>query len=358
MNLSARELATRLSLALEGDGDATLSGVADLESAGAGEITFVTSEKYAPALAASKASAAIVPSSLALPEPHPAAILRADDPNAAFIAACILFAPPPVEDPKGVHPLACVSPEATVAPSASVGAFAVVEAGASVGEGTVVRAHAYVGHGAKIGRDCLLYPTSVVREHCVLGDRVILQPGAIVGADGFGYMPDANGVRTKIPQTGIVVLEDDVELGAGACVDRARFGKTVVGHGTKIDNLVQVAHNCRIGHDSVLCAQVGLAGTTTIGHHVICAGQVGVAGHLTIGDGVIVGAQSGVAKSLPAGQMYLGSPAVPRLEFGRSLAHTASIPKLKEQVKALAARIASLESAVAAASASAPSAAE
>ena len=349
MNLSARELAARLSLALEGDGDAVLTGVADLESAAAGELTFATDAKYAPVLAASKASAAIVPAAFDLPESHPAAILRADNPNAAFTAACILFAPPAVEDPKGIHPLACVSPDATGSPDASVGPFAVVEAGAVVGEGTVLRAQSYVGHGAKIGRNCLLYPASVVREHCVLGDRVILQPGAIVGADGFGYVPDANGVRTKIPQTGIVVLEDDVELGAGACVDRARFGKTVVGHGTKIDNLVQIAHNCRIGHDSVLCAQVGLAGTTTLGHHVICAGQVGVAGHLSIGDGVIVGAQSGVAKSLPAGQMYLGSPAVPRLEFGRSLAHTASIPKLKEQLKALATRLSALESAASAA---------
>ena len=358
MNLTARELASRLSLALEGDADAVLTGVADLETAAAGDLTFVTDAKYAPALAQGKATAAIVPESLALPDPHPAAILRAADPNAAFTAACALFAPPPVEQPQGIHPLAFVSPEADVSPEASVGPFAVVEAGATVGAGTAIRAQAYVGHGAKIGRDCLLYPASVVREHCVLGDRVILQPGAVVGADGFGYAADAAGVRTKIPQTGIVVLEDDVELGACACVDRARFGKTVVGHGTKIDNLVQVAHNCRIGSDSVLCAQVGLAGTTTLGSHVICAGQVGIAGHLSIGDWAVVGAQSGVAKSLPGAQMYLGSPAVPRLEFGRSLAHTASIPKMKEQIKALATRLASLESALAAASASAPAATE
>jgi len=347
MTFTAQDLANRLSLVLEGDAATVLTGVADLESAAEGDVVFATSEKFAAALAASKASAVVAPPSLALPDARPAAVFRAEDPSAAFTAICGLFAPPAVVQEKGVHPLAFVSPEATLAEGVSVGPFAVVEAGAEVGEGTVLRARSYVGHGAKIGRDCLLYPGSVVREHCVLGDRVILQPGAVVGADGFGYAVDARGVRTKIPQTGIVVLEDDVELGACACVDRARFGKTVIGHGTKIDNLVQVAHNCRIGHDSVLCAQVGLAGTTNVGNYVICAGQVGVAGHLTIGDGVVVGAQSGVAKSLPGGQMYLGSPAVPRLEFGRSLAHTASIPKMKAELKALAARLAALEAAAA-----------
>ena len=151
------------------------------------------------------------------------------------------------------------------------------------------------------------------------------------------------GVRTKIPQTGIVVLEDDVEIGANATVDRARFGETRVGKGTKVDNLVMIAHNCVIGEHSVLCSQVGMAGTTTLGKHVICAGQAGLAGHLTVGDGAVIGAQAGVPKDLPGGQMYLGAPAVPRLEFGKSLAHVAGIPKLKEQLKALEARLAALE---------------
>ena len=165
----------------------------------------------------------------------------------------------------------------------------------------------------------------------------------MIGADGFGYAVDAHGVRTKIPQVGIVVLEDDVEIGANATVDRARFGETRIGRGTKVDNLVQIAHNCVIGEHSVLCSQVGLAGTTTLGKHVICAGQAGLAGHLTVGDHAVVGAQAGVSKDLPGGQMYLGAPAVPRLEFGRSLAHVAGLPKLKEQLKALEARLAALE---------------
>ena len=202
-----------------------------------------------------------------------------------------------------------------------------------------------MGHGAKLGRDCLLYPLASIRERCVLGDRVILHNGAVIGSDGFGYTVDAQGVRTKIPQTGIVVLEDDVEIGANATIDRARFGETRVGKGTKVDNLVQIAHNCVIGDHSVLCSQVGLAGTTTLGRHVICAGQAGLAGHLTIGDGAVIGAQAGVPKDLPGGQMYLGAPAVPRLEFGKSLAHVASLPKLKDKLKELEKRLAGVEQA-------------
>jgi UDP-3-O-[3-hydroxymyristoyl] glucosamine N-acyltransferase len=234
-----------------------------------------------------------------------------------------------------VHPQAWVSPEAKLGAEVSVGAFAVVEAGADIGDGTTLYPQTYVGHGAKLGRDCLLYPLASIRERCVLGDRVILHNGAVIGSDGFGYTVDAQGVRTKIPQTGIVVLEDDVEIGANATIDRARFGETRVGKGTKVDNLVQIAHNCVIGDHSVLCSQVGLAGTTTLGRHVICAGQAGLAGHLTIGDGAVIGAQAGVPKDLPGGQMYLGAPAVPRLEFGKSLAHVASLPKLKDKLKEL-----------------------
>ncbi|HOO21970.1 MAG TPA: UDP-3-O-(3-hydroxymyristoyl)glucosamine N-acyltransferase, partial [Kiritimatiellia bacterium] len=189
------------------------------------------------------------------------------------------------------------------------------------------------------------YPLASIRERCVLGDRVILHNGAVIGSDGFGYTVDAQGVRTKIPQTGIVVLEDDVEIGANTTVDRARFGETRVGKGTKVDNLVQIAHNCVIGEHSVLCAQMGMAGTTTLGRRVICAGQAGLAGHLTVGDGAVIGAQAGVPKDLPGGQMYLGAPAVPRLEFGKSLAHVASLPRLKDKLKELEARLSRLEQA-------------
>ncbi len=340
--LTTGELAAKLGAALEGDSGIVLQGVSDLRAAGAGQVSFAGNPKYLPEVAASRASAVIVPKEAAIPAPHPA-LLRAADADAAFAAACALFAPRPVVLPRGVHPQALVSPQAKLGREVSIGAFAVVEAGAVIGDGTTLYPQTYVGHEAKLGRDCLLYPFASVRERCELGDRVILHNGAVIGSDGFGYAVDAKGVRTKIPQTGIVVLEDDVEIGANTTVDRARFGRTRVGKGTKVDNLVMIAHNCVIGEHSVLCSQVGLAGTTTLGNHVICAGQAGLAGHLTVGDGAVVGAQAGVSKDLPGGQMYLGAPAVPRLEFGRSLAHVAGIPKLKEQIKALEARLAALE---------------
>ncbi|HPJ57045.1 MAG TPA: UDP-3-O-(3-hydroxymyristoyl)glucosamine N-acyltransferase [Kiritimatiellia bacterium] len=342
--LTTGELAVRLGAELEGDASALVTGVADLKAARAGQVSFAGHPKYLPAVAASGATAVIVPQAAQVEAPRPA-LLRVADADAAFAAACALFAPEPVVQPRGVHPQAWVSPEAKLGAEVSIGAFAVVEAGADIGDGTTLYPQTYVGHGAKLGRGCLLYPLASIRERCVLGDRVILHNGAVIGSDGFGYTVDAQGVRTKIPQTGIVVLEDDVEIGANTTVDRARFGETRVGKGTKVDNLVQIAHNCVIGEHSVLCAQMGMAGTTTLGRRVICAGQAGLAGHLTVGDGAVIGAQAGVPKDLPGGQMYLGAPAVPRLEFGKSLAHVASLPRLKDKLKELEARLARLEQA-------------
>lgn len=342
--LTTGELAEKLGAELEGEAGGELRGVADLRAARTGQVSFAGSPRYLSDAAASDATAVIVPKDAALDSPRPA-LLRVENVDAAFAAACALFAPPPVVCPRGVHPQALVSPKAKLGRNISIGAFAVVEAGAEVGDGTTLYPQTYVGHGAKLGADCLLYPLASVRERCVLGDRVILHNGAVIGSEGFGYTVDDKGIRTKIPQTGIAVLEEDVEIGANATVDRARFGETRIGRGTKVDNLVMIAHNCIIGEHSVLCSQVGLAGTTTLGKHVICAGQAGLAGHLKVGDGAVIGAQAGVPKDLPGGQMYLGAPAVPRLEFGKSVAHVASIPKLKDKLKSLEARLAALEQA-------------
>lgn len=340
--LTTGALAAKLDAVLEGNPAVALNGVAELRMAGAGQVSFAGSSRYLSEVAASGAAAVIVPKDAVIASPKPV-LMRVANVDGAFAAACALFAPLPVAMPRGVHPQALVSPQAKLGQNVSVGAFAVVEAGAEIGAGTTLYPQTYVGHETKLGSDCLLYPFASVRERCVLGDRVILHNGAVVGGEGFGYTVDAQGVRTKIPQTGIVVLEDDVEIGANTTVDRARFGQTRVGKGTKVDNLVMIAHNCVIGEHSVLCSQVGMAGTTTLGKHVICAGQVGLAGHLTVGDGAVIGAQAGVPKDLPGGQMYLGAPAVPRLEFGKSLAHVAGIPKLKEKLKDLEARLAALE---------------
>lgn len=340
--LTTGELAAKLGAELVGDAGAVLHGVADLHSARAGHVSFASQPRYWSAAAASEATAVIVSKDAQVTSPS-CALLHVANVDKAFAAACAMFAPAPVVLPRGVHPQAWVSPQAKLGKDVSIGAFAVVEAGAEIGEGSTLHPQTHVGHEAKLGADCLLYPFASVRERCVLGDRVILQNGAVIGADGFGYTVDAKGVRTQIPQTGIVVLEDDVEIGANATVDRARFGETRVGKGTKVDNLVMIAHNCVIGENSVLCSQAGMAGTTTLGKRVICAGQAGLAGHLTVGDDAVIGAQAGVPGDLAGGQMYLGAPAVPRLEFGKSLVHVAGIPKLKEQLKALTIRLAALE---------------
>lgn len=340
--LTSGELALKLGAELQGEAGVVLHGVADLHAAGPGQVSFAAHPRYLAEAAASRAAAVIVPKDAPLAAPKPV-LLRVADADAAFAAACALFAPPAIAMPRGIHPQALVSPQARLGRDISIGAFAVVEAGAEIGDRTTLYPQTYVGHQAKVGADCLFYPFASVRERCTLGDRVILHNGAVVGSDGFGYTVDAQGVRTKIPQTGIVVLEDDVEIGANTTVDRARFGETRVGKGTKVDNLVQIGHNCLVGEHCVLCACVAMAGTTTLGKHVVCAGQVGLAGHLKVGDGAVFGGQAGVTKDLPGGQMYLGSPAVPRLEFGKSLAQVASLPKLKEQLKALEARLAALE---------------
>lgn len=341
--ITTGELARRLGADLEGNPDIFLRGVADLAGAGPGQLAFAGGSKYYAAAAACAAAAVLVPRDADLGSVHPV-LLRTEDPGKAFTSACLLFAPKTPERPRGIDPRACVSPAARIGKDISIGPFAVVEAEAEIGDGTVLYPQTYVGYGAVLGRDCLLYPFAMVREHCRLGDRVILHGGAAIGADGFGYDVDARGVRTKIPQIGIVVLEDDVEVGANTTIDRARFGETRIGRGTKIDNLVQIAHNCVIGENSVMCAQSGMAGTCTLGKRVICAGQAGLAGHLHLGDDAVIGAQAGVPKSLPGGQIYLGSPAIPRLEFGKQVAMVNSLPKLKEQLKALEKRVAELES--------------
>lgn len=341
---TAGDIAAKLGLTLEGDGAVVLDSVGDFEVATATQLAIAGGERFLKKVPECKAGALVVPDGASVPEPHPT-LLRAKDLESAFIDACALFAPPAPELPKGIHPTAIVAADATIGEGVSIGAYAIVEPGAVIGAGTRLYPHTYVGHEAVLGRDCLLYPFASIRERCVLGDRVILHNGAVVGSDGFGYRVDKAGVRTKIPQTGIVEIGDDAELGANTTVDRARFGVTKIGKGCKVDNLVQIAHNCVLGDHTVLCAQVGLAGTTTLGSHVICAGQAGLAGHIKVGDWTVVGAQAGVTKDLPPAQMFIGSPAIPRMEFGRQLACINGIPKLKAAMKELADKMKQMEEA-------------
>ncbi|HTX52216.1 MAG TPA: UDP-3-O-(3-hydroxymyristoyl)glucosamine N-acyltransferase [Candidatus Baltobacteraceae bacterium] len=332
------DLAEQIGCRLEGDGSQEIRRVRPLEFAGPDDLSFVTDAAALGRAAASRAGALI------LPEKAPAAdrpCLRTPNPYLAFARALALLEPVPRPTP-GIDSSAVVHPSARVDPSSSIGPLCVIGAQAEVGPDTVLDAQVYVGADCRVGRGCRVYPQVTVREGTCIGNGVIIHSGAVIGADGFGYAKD--GARyVKIPQVGRVVIEDEVEIGANTTIDRATMGETRIGRGSKIDNLVQLAHNVRVGPDSVILAQVGVAGSTQIGARVTLAGQVGIVDHVLLGDDVIVGSQAGVTKDIPAGSVVLGSPAVPHREFKRQLAAAARLPEYAKALRAIEARLADLE---------------
>jgi len=330
-------------LASGADGSAKISGAAALAEALPGEVTFFGNPKYLLKLRASRATVALVP--LAFAEEVPAACIRCENPTLAFSKVIERFAPPPVHFAPGVHPTAVLAPGVRLGAGVSIQPHAVIEAGASIGDGTVVGAHSYIGHEAQIGGGCLIHPRVMIGFRCKIGSRVILHSGAVLGGDGFGFELQ-DGRHVKIPQIGIVQVDDDVEIGANSTVDRARFGRTWIGEGTKIDNLVQIGHNVVIGKHCILCAFVGVSGSTKIGDYVTLAGQVGTVGHVEIGDGVIVGAQAGVSKTLAVKQIYMGSPAVPAREWKEQVAQIHSLHKLRARVARLEQLLGELEKSI------------
>jgi len=333
------ELAARLDCTLEGNGDIDITRVTSLEAAGSGDLTFFANPKYADALKRTQASAVIAsPSVTGLA----CAVLRAGDPYLTFARALGLFADP-WHPPAGIHPLALVESGAVVAADASIGPFAFVGEGARIGARTVVHPHVSVGRFAEIGEDCVLHPQVSVRERVTIGSRVVLQNGAVIGADGYGFARRPDGSHEKIPQNGGVVLEDDVEIGANATVDRPAVGETRIGAGSKIDNLVQVAHGVRIGRNVLLAAQVGIAGSSVIEDQVTLAGQVGVAGHLTVGKGTIATAQTGIPNSVEPGAFVSGYPAIPNRDWLKASAVFRKLPELRKLVSDLERRIGELE---------------
>ncbi|RMG21211.1 MAG: UDP-3-O-(3-hydroxymyristoyl)glucosamine N-acyltransferase [Deltaproteobacteria bacterium] len=312
---------------------------AGLEDAGPGALTFYANPRYRARLLETRATAVLLDEAAArsLPDGFEPIRLLVDNPYAAYARALALLHPR-VRPAPGIHPSAMVDPEAHVDPSAHVGALAYVGPGAEIGPGTVLHPQVHVGREVRIGAECELYPHAVVLDGCVLGRRVVLQAGAIVGGDGFGYALDTEEgrpIHRKVPQVGIVRIEDDVEIGAGACIDRATTGETVVGRGTKIDNLVQVGHNVRIGPASILCGQTGIAGSAKIGAGVVLAGQVGVVGHLTVGDGARVGAKAGVHNDVAEGETVTGYPAWPQATWLRAMAALKTLPSLVKRVRRL-----------------------
>ncbi len=328
------ELAARLGCAVRGDGAVEVARVAGIEEAGPGDLSFVASPKYAARLPQTRASAVIVPPTVETSLPS----LLSDNPYLVFARAVALLHPEARPSP-GVHPSAQVEPTAVLGEGVHVGALAVVGPRARIGARTVLHPHVVVYADAVIGADCLLHSGAQVRERCRLGDRVVLQNGAVVGGDGFGFARDKEGRYLKIPQVGIVVIEDDVEIGALSAVDRAALHETRIGRGTKIDNLVQVGHSVTIGEDAILAGQVGIAGSAKLGRGVTLAGQVGVAGHITVGDGVVATGKCGIPSDVPAGAMLSGNPPMEHRAWLKASALFAKLPEIVKRLRDLERRV-------------------
>ncbi len=334
------EIASALGASLENaDGNTEITGVAGIEEASAGQITFVANPKYASAAKTTAASAVIVSEDF---PSVPAGLLRSKNPYLAFARAINLFYKAPAYA-AGIHPTAVIAPNAKIGANAHIGAYVVIEDNAQIGDNAVLLPHVVIYRGAKIGSDFFAHAHAVVRELCTLGDNVVLQNGVIVGCDGFGFARDGEHWE-KITQSGPTILEDNVEVQANSCIDRASVGETRIGRGAKIDNLVQVGHGSAVGENTLLCAQVGLAGSTGVGKNVILAGQVGVAGHCNIGDGVIVTAQSGTHGDIPAGSMVSGSPAFDHKQWLRAVSIFSKLPELAKAVRNLTSRPSDSES--------------
>jgi UDP-3-O-[3-hydroxymyristoyl] glucosamine N-acyltransferase len=325
------QLADLLQARLEnGAPETEITGVTGIEQAGPGHVTFVANPKYGAAARTTRASAVIVADDFPA---IPGAMLRARNPYLSFARAIELFYQAPRYAP-GIHPTAVIHPSAKLGANAHVGPYVVIDEDVEIGSDAVMLAHAVVYRGARIGSQFFAHAHAVVREHCQLGDHVILQNGVIIGADGFGFAKNDVGDWHKIVQSGATVIEDDVEVQANACIDRASVGETRIGRGARIDNLVQVGHGSRVGENTMLCAQVGLAGSTEVGNNVILAGQVGVAGHCKIGDGAIATAQSGIPNDVPAGAIVSGYPAMDNKLWLRCAALFSRLPELTRKMRA------------------------
>jgi UDP-3-O-[3-hydroxymyristoyl] glucosamine N-acyltransferase len=330
MKLSA--IASALNARLEnGSPDTEITGLNGIEQAAAGELSFVSNPKYSASARSTKASAVIVSEDFPA---IPAAMLRAKDPYLAFAHALELFHEPLRYVP-GVHPTAIIHPTAKVGRKAHIGPYVVIDEHVEIGVNAVLLAHVVIYRGVKIGNNFLAHSHAVVRENCRIGDNVLLQNGVVIGADGFGFAKTHEGRWYKIPQPAAVVIEDDVEVQANSCIDRASVGQTRIGRGVKIDNLVQVGHGSQVGEDALLCSQVGLGGSSEIGKRVILTGQVGVVGHCKVGDAAIVTPQSGVANDIAAGSLMSGAPAVDHKLW---LKYSALLPKLPEIARAVRAK--------------------
>jgi UDP-3-O-[3-hydroxymyristoyl] glucosamine N-acyltransferase len=339
MRKTLKEIAELIDGEIIGNGNTVVTGVAGIRDAREGDITFLANPKYFSLIDKTRASAIIISREI---ETDFKPIVRTDNPSLAFAKVVTSFAPDEVRHPKGIHPTAIVGKSVSLGKNIAIGPYAVIEDDCLIADNTIIYAGCFIGHHTKIGTDTLIYPNVSIRERATIGNRVIIHSGTVIGSDGFGF-ENIEGKHQKIPQIGRVEIGDDVEIGANVTIDRARFDKTIIGKGTKIDNLVQIAHNVVIGENSIIVAQVGISGSTTVGRNVTLAGQVGLVGHINIGDNCVVMAQSGVTKSIPANTMVWGSPAKPHNFAKRINACIHNLPKLQETVSQLKKKIEELE---------------
>ena len=339
--MKLQELAQKLGCRLEGNPGIEITGVAGIEHAGAGQVTFLANRRYTPQLRTTKASAVLLEEGVKLERESglaPLAALRNANPYLAFARAIELFYETPQYKP-GVHTTAVIAGSAKIGKGAHIGPYCFIDEEVEIGEDAVLHSFVTIYRRAKIGAEFFAHAHAVVREGCHIGDRVILQNGVVIGGDGLGFAKQADGTWYKMAQSGPAVLEDDVEVQANACVDRATVGETRIGHGTKIDDLVLVGHASQVGAHTMLCGQVGLAGSTRIGASCILAGQVGTAGHLTVGDGSVITAQSGVPNDVPARALYSGYPAVENRQWLKMMAALNRLPELQRRVQQLEAAL-------------------
>jgi len=331
VSFTLQELATAAGGELTGDPAQTITGAASLPEATAGEVTFYANPKYLPLFRKTRASAAFVPADF--DEPTEVALIRVANPAKAFEQVVMQLAPPPVVFAPGVHPTAVIAADARVGERVSIQPYVVIESGVTIGNDCVIGASSYIGHGTSIGTGSFIYPRVTIRERVRIGARVIIHSGTVIGADGFGFEIE-NGKQTKVPQIGTVQIDDDVEIGANTTIDRARFGRTWIKEGVKIDNLVQVAHNVVIGRHAVIAAQTGIAGSSRVGDHVMIGGQAGITDHVELGDRTLIAARGGVSKNLPADSgVWWGSPAVPLRKAKEQLAWVHRLGTLFARVK-------------------------
>lgn len=340
MPVTLAEIVQKTGGRLEGNGDTVIHSMAGLEDAKPGDVSFLANPRYSACVATTKASAVIVNDNWN--GVAPCSLVRVKNADAAFSLVASVLCPPSVIPAAGIHSTAVIAPDAKIGTDVSIGPYCVIEGSSQIGDRSILFAGCYIGQGTVVGNDCRLYPRVSTREYTKIGDRVIIHNGAVIGSDGFGYSKEGRAWK-KIPQVGIVEIGNDVEIGANTTIDRARFGKTVISNGVKIDNLVQIAHNVKVGENTAMAAQVGISGSTVIGSNVQLGGQAGCTGHVSIGDNSIVGGQAGITKDIRPNVFVSGYPAMEHQKAIKLQAHVNRLPELKKKIEQMEKRLAEIE---------------